>query len=106
MREFWKFWKKQQKNEKKSLSPPAPPPIRRQKEGVMSNFKQKFKKAAFNFWRDESGQGATEYILVLVVIGVLVIAFKDTITAKVGEATTNAGDKIKNAVTKIGGNTL
>ena len=31
-------------------------------------------------WKDESGQGATEYILLLVVVVGLVIAFKEPIT--------------------------
>ena len=101
MREFWKFWKKQQKNEKKSLSPPAAAPIRKQKEGVMSQFKQKFKKAAFNFLRDESGQGATEYILVLVVVGVIVIAFKDAIAGRIKTATGAAMTKIEGFMRNI-----
>ena len=67
----------------------------------MSQFKQKFKKAAFNFLRDESGQGATEYILVLVVVGVIVIAFKDKIKDIVQRQTDSVGGHIGNAIGNI-----
>lgn len=42
-----------------------------------------------NLWNDESGQGATEYILLLVVVVGLALLFKDkireTVTAKLAE---------------------
>ncbi len=48
----------------------------------VSNFLKKL-------WKDESGQGATEYILLLVVIVGLVMVFgpqiKDMVSTKVGE---------------------
>lgn len=37
------------------------------------------KNALKRLWQDESGQGAMEYILILVVVGVLIVAFKDKI---------------------------
>ena len=37
------------------------------------------KNFARKFWKDESGQGATEYILLLVVVVGLVLLFKDRI---------------------------
>ena len=39
----------------------------------------KLKTTLKNLWKDESAQGATEYILILVVVVALVIAFKDKI---------------------------
>jgi Flp pilus assembly pilin Flp len=42
-----------------------------------------------NLWKDESGQGATEYILLLVVVVALAILFRgkitDTLTQKLSE---------------------
>jgi Flp pilus assembly pilin Flp len=42
-----------------------------------------------NLWKDESGQGATEYILLLVVVVALALLFRgkitDTLTAKLEE---------------------
>lgn len=34
-------------------------------------------------WKDESAQGATEYILLLVAVVAMVMMFKDSITGKV-----------------------
>ena len=51
----------------------------------MKNLTKKFK----NLWTDESAQGATEYILLLIVVVALVMIFKDkiqqTVESKVGE---------------------
>jgi Flp pilus assembly pilin Flp len=48
---------------------------------------------AFNLWNDESGQGATEYILLLVVVVALAMVFKQRIMAIVQEKLTAlAGD--------------
>jgi Flp pilus assembly pilin Flp len=38
-----------------------------------------------NLWKDESGQGATEYILLLVVVVALAMIFKDSITNTIKE---------------------
>jgi Flp pilus assembly pilin Flp len=38
-----------------------------------------------NLWKDESGQGATEYILLLVVVVAIGLIFKDRIKGLVGE---------------------
>ena len=38
-----------------------------------------FTTLAKNLWKDESGQGATEYILLLVVVVGLALVFKDRI---------------------------
>ena len=47
-------------------------------------------------WRDESGQGATEYILILVVVAAIVMAFKgkivEIIQTKTGEMGTKLGE--------------
>jgi len=47
----------------------------------MKKFAQRVKSA----FLDESGQGATEYILLLVVVVALVIMFKGKIRAAIGE---------------------
>ena len=67
----------------------------------MPQIKQKLKKAALDFWRDESGQGATEYILILVVIGVIVIAFKTPIEKAITKQTGAVGEKIGDFITEI-----
>lgn len=40
---------------------------------------KKLKNFAKRFWKDESAQGATEYILLLVVVVGLIMVFKDPI---------------------------
>ena len=48
-----------------------------------------------NLWKDESGQGATEYILLLVVVVALAMVFKNDIMKivqeKMGELTESIG---------------
>jgi len=52
-----------------------------------------FTALAVNLWKDESGQGATEYILLLVVVVALAMVFKQRIMAIVQEKLTAlAGD--------------
>lgn len=50
---------------------------------------------AKNLWNDESGQGATEYILLLVVVVGLAVLFKgkimEIVGGKLGELQTNIG---------------
>ncbi|WP_413612935.1 Flp1 family type IVb pilin [Bdellovibrio sp. HCB-110] len=46
---------------------------------------KKFKNFSKNLLKKESGQGATEYILLLVVVVALVLMFKGKITAKLEE---------------------
>lgn len=51
-------------------------PIGKQmKEDVMKKIGSFLK----NFWKDESGQGTAEYVLLLVIVVALVIMFKDKI---------------------------
>ncbi len=38
-----------------------------------------------SLWKDESAQGATEYIMLLVVVVALAMMFKDKIKTQVGE---------------------
>ena len=45
-------------------------------------------------WQDESGQGATEYILILVVVAVIVMAFKDRIVGIIEGKTDEMGGKL------------
>ena len=58
----------------------------------------KIKNTLKGLWRDESGQGATEYILILVVVVAIVFAFKDAIVTKIKELTNQTGDKLKGSV--------
>lgn len=48
-----------------------------------------------NLWNDESAQGATEYILLLVIVVALALTFKDRImkmvTGKLGEIESGMG---------------
>ena len=57
----------------------------------------KIKNTLKRLWDDESGQGATEYILILVVVVAIVMAFKKPILDKIGKATEEAGNKILEA---------
>lgn len=56
----------------------------------MKNIKKIFK----NLLRDESGQGATEYILLLVVVVAIAMLFRDRITAIVTEKINQVGGAI------------
>jgi hypothetical protein len=47
-----------------------------------------------NLWKDESAQGATEYILLLIVVVGLVMLFKDKIKSIVQTKIGNLGDSI------------
>jgi len=49
-----------------------------------------------NFWKDESAQGMTEYILLIVVVVALAYLFKDKIKAAVGAKTEQVGSDITN----------
>ena len=61
----------------------------------------KIKKALKQLWLDESGQGATEYILILVVVAAIVFAFRKPIVDAIGAQTTEVGKQIGNAVTDL-----
>ena len=47
----------------------------------------KLKKVLKKLWEDESGQGTTEYILILVVVVAIVFAFKDKILGIISNKT-------------------
>ena len=47
-----------------------------------------------NLWNDESGQGATEYILLLVVVVAIALIFKDRIKTIVTDKLTALGTDI------------
>jgi Flp pilus assembly pilin Flp len=46
-------------------------------------------------WNDESAQGATEYILMLVVVVTIAIAFKDQLRDIINKKTADLGGKIQ-----------
>ena len=56
----------------------------------MNNIKNKMMK----YWNDESAQGTTEYILVLVVVVALAFVFKERITQIVGDKLGQIGGDI------------
>lgn len=47
-----------------------------------------------NFWRDESAQGATEYILLLVVVVAIVALFRGKIKEQLDGIIGNLGEQI------------
>ena len=63
----------------------------------------KIKQTLVRLWKDESGQGATEYILILVVVGVLIIAFKGKIVKIIEDRTGEVGNQIKGFIGNIAG---
>lgn len=46
-------------------------------------------------WQDESAQGATEYILLLVVAIAIVVAFRDKIKTIISDKAGQVGEQIK-----------
>ena len=54
----------------------------------------KLKKVLKKLWEDESGQGATEYILILVVVVAIVMAFRGQIEDIIKGKTQDAGRKM------------
>jgi len=52
------------------------------------------KKTLKQIWQDESGQGATEYILMIVVVVAIVFAFRSRITEIIGEKTESLGTEL------------
>lgn len=55
---------------------------------------KQIKKTAIKLWKDESGQGTAEYVLILVAIVAIGMLFKKQITEAVGEAMGNVKTKI------------
>jgi len=62
----------------------------------------KIKNTLKQIWNDESGQGATEYILILVVVGVLVIAFRGKIKTMIENRTEQVAENLKSAINAAG----
>ena len=58
----------------------------------LSNLRTRLRK---NLLKNHAGQGATEYILLLVVVVGLVITFKEPITRKFGESVGKLGTKME-----------
>ena len=61
----------------------------------------KIKKALIRLWRDESGQGATEYILILVVVSTIVIVFKDKIRTSIEGFTSKTTGQINERIGEL-----
>jgi Flp pilus assembly pilin Flp len=59
----------------------------------------KFTRRAMQLWNDESGQGATEYILLLVVVVALVLLFK----GKIRTAISNKLDELEGNIQSFKG---
>ena len=64
-------------------------------------FMKQIKNTLKRLWQDESGQGATEYILILVVVSVIVIAFRDKIKQIIADRTVEVGDKLGGAINNL-----
>jgi len=62
---------------------------------------KKLKNTLKQIWQDESGQGATEYILILVVVSVLVIAFRGKIVEIIEDRTDEVSERLKGAINKL-----
>ena len=62
--------------------------------GIMNKIKNTLKR----LWQDESGQGATEYILILVVVVAIVMVFRKKIVEAIGNRTGEVGEKLKSAI--------
>jgi len=56
---------------------------------------KKIQNFAKELWKDESAQGTTEYILMLVVVVAIAIAFKDKILGVVKAKVDDLGGKIQ-----------
>lgn len=61
------------------------------------------KKFLKDLWQDESGQGATEYILILVVLGVVIIAFREKLAELFKDRTGQVSEKLMESINKAGG---
>lgn len=61
------------------------------------------KKHILHLIHDESGQGTTEYILILTGIVALVLMFGNQIKVKISEAIVQLGAQITNAMGVLGG---
>ena len=58
----------------------------------------KLKESFLKFIRDEEGQSTTEYILILAVVVMIAMKFKQNIQGKLTEATEQIGGKISEAI--------
>lgn len=56
---------------------------------------KKFTAFMNNLWKDESGQGATEYVLLVVVVVALVFIFRDRITGALRTQVDKLGGSIE-----------
>ena len=65
-------------------------------------YMKKIKNTLKQLWQDESGQGATEYILILVVVAVIVMVFRDNIKTIIGRETNAVGSKLGGAIGNLG----
>ncbi|MCZ0931615.1 MAG: Flp1 family type IVb pilin [Oligoflexia bacterium] len=61
---------------------------------------KKIKSTLKRLWQDESGQGATEYILMIVVVIALVMLFKDKILDMIGKRTDEVSIKLRDAIAR------
>ena len=58
--------------------------------------KKRVKSFLYDFWKDESGQGTAEYVLILVGVVALGFLFKDKIVSVVGDKMGSLGESISN----------
>lgn len=55
---------------------------------------KKLKSTVLSLWRDESGQGTAEYVLILVAVVGLAIVFKDKLKTMLGEKIGDLSGKV------------
>lgn len=58
----------------------------------------KIKNTLKQLWQDESGQGATEYMLLLAVLIVIVMVFRNKIKEIIAARTGEVGEKLQGAI--------
>lgn len=58
--------------------------------------KKLLKNKLVSLWKDESAQGITEYILLLVIVVAIVAIFKDRVKDIIGKKATELGSQIGN----------
>ena len=90
-------WRKKLKKIKKSLKFLNNRPEKPYKEVIMS----KIKKILVNIWKDESGQGATEYIMMLVLVAVVVLVFRKQIVGIIQKQSADMSGKISTFMSQI-----
>lgn len=65
--------------------------------GMFHKIRQRMK----NLWTDDRGQSTTEYILILAVVVMIAVKFKNTFGQKLTSVVNNLGGQIDNATSDV-----